>query len=105
MEIECREFFRPYQIMNNNIYNEFNLSNRTEIKITIILSVFYFRPVRRFFCLLVTFDFLFTGLLWVITVIIAGKPIEESILKEIVHYQISSSMFDIVVSFRYSLKM
>jgi len=30
-------------------------------------------PVRRFFCLLVTFDVLFTSLLWLITVIVTGE--------------------------------
>ena len=59
---------------------------------------FYFRPVRRFFCLLVAFDFLFSGLLWLITVIILGGSIEEHLKEQVFSYKISTSMFDIVVS-------
>ena len=58
----------------------------------------FFRPVRRFFCLLVTFDVLFSGLLWVITVIVTGRDIKQALYQQIVEYTIHSSMFDIVVS-------
>ena len=60
--------------------------------------IFRFRPVRRFFCLLVTFDFLFTGLFWVITVIVPGGSIEKTLWEMIAHYTIQNSLFDIVVS-------
>lgn len=59
--------------------------------------MFNFRPVRRFFCLLVTFDVLFSGLLWVITVIVTGRDIKSALYQEVVEYTIHSSMFDIVV--------
>ena len=64
------------------------------------LFFIFCRPVRRFFCLLVTFDFLFTGLLWVITVIVTGKDIEKALWQQVMQYGIHSSMFDIVVSRR-----
>ena len=56
-----------------------------------------FSPVRRFFCLLATFDVLFSGLLWVITVIVTGRDIKLALYQQIVEYTIHSSMFDIVV--------
>lgn len=55
-------------------------------------------PVRRFFCLLVTFDVLFTGLLWVITVIVTGRDLEKAMRQQVLEYRITSSMFDTVLA-------
>ncbi len=55
-------------------------------------------PVRRFFCLLLTFDVLFTGLLWVITVIVTGRDIRTALRQQVLEYTIHDSMFDCVVS-------
>jgi len=55
-------------------------------------------PVRRFFCLLVTFDVLFTGLLWLITVIVTGRDLEKAMRQQVVEYRITSSMFDCVMA-------
>ncbi|XP_069941056.1 stAR-related lipid transfer protein 3 isoform X2 [Cherax quadricarinatus] len=53
--------------------------------------------VRRFFCLFVTFDFLFTGLFWAICVLIEHQGKYEALVEEIIYYNISSSIFDIVM--------
>jgi hypothetical protein len=55
-------------------------------------------PVRRFFCLLVTFDVLFTALLWLITVIVTGQDVMTALKHQVLEYTIHSSMFDLVVS-------
>jgi len=54
-------------------------------------------PVRRFFCLLVTFDVLFTGLLWTITVIVTGRDLAIAMRQQVLEYRITSSMFDCVM--------
>jgi len=54
-------------------------------------------PVRRFFCLLVTFDVLFTGLLWVITVVVTGQDLSNAMHHQVIEYNIHSSMFDCVM--------
>ncbi|KAK4884775.1 hypothetical protein RN001_001046 [Aquatica leii] len=54
--------------------------------------------VRRFFCLFVTFDLAFTGLLWLICIMINGQNISTAIDKEIYHYSIHTSLFDIVIA-------
>lgn len=56
-------------------------------------------PVRRFFCLLVTFDLLFTFLLWIITVLVTGQDVTTAMQQQVLEYTIYSSMFDCVVSF------
>ncbi|KAG6459122.1 hypothetical protein O3G_MSEX011203 [Manduca sexta] len=53
--------------------------------------------VRRFFCLFVTFDLLFTSLMWLICVMMRGETLEQIFDKEIIKYNIKSSLFDIVV--------
>jgi hypothetical protein len=56
--------------------------------------------VRRFFCLFVTFDFLFTALMWIICLVViktSGENIQEMLIDQIVHYTIHGSLFDIVV--------
>jgi hypothetical protein len=35
-------------------------------------------PVRRFFLLLCTFDILFTGFLWIISILVTGQLIKQS---------------------------
>ena len=55
-------------------------------------------PVRRFFCLLVTFDLLFTTLLWIITVIVTGRDIKTALKQQVLEYTIHDSMFDCVLA-------
>ncbi|KAG7178231.1 Steroidogenic acute regulatory protein-like [Homarus americanus] len=54
--------------------------------------------VRRFFCLFVTFDFLFTSLFWAICVLIENEGQYAALIKEIIHYNIRLSIFDIVMA-------
>lgn len=53
--------------------------------------------VRRTFCLFVTFDLLFVTLLWIIELNVNGG-IENTLKKEVIHYDYYSSYFDIFVS-------
>ncbi|CAH1116944.1 unnamed protein product [Phaedon cochleariae] len=53
--------------------------------------------VRRFFCLFVTFDFLFTCLMWIICVMLNGEYIITALQEQVVHYNIHTSLFDIVL--------
>ncbi|XP_060808558.1 steroidogenic acute regulatory protein-like [Amyelois transitella] len=53
--------------------------------------------VRRFFCLFVTFDLLFTGLMWLICVMMRGETLEQIFDREIVHYNVKTSLFDVVL--------
>lgn len=53
--------------------------------------------VRRFFCLFVTFDLLFTSLFWIICILIDGMPLMEALIEEVRYYDIKHSMFDIVM--------
>lgn len=52
--------------------------------------------VRRFFCLFVTFDLVFVGLLWVICVVINGENIYKALDEQVLHYDIETSLFDVV---------
>ncbi|XP_037951370.1 steroidogenic acute regulatory protein-like [Teleopsis dalmanni] len=54
--------------------------------------------VRRFFCLFVTFDLFFVSLLWLICIVINGNNIFQAFEKEILHYTIYKSLFDVVVA-------
>lgn len=54
--------------------------------------------VRRFFSLFVTFDLIFTTLLWLITVVITGETIQHALVTQVMHYSIYTSLFDIVVA-------
>ncbi|XP_034939619.1 steroidogenic acute regulatory protein-like [Chelonus insularis] len=53
---------------------------------------------RRFFCLLVTFDLLLTCLMWLLCTTIAGENISTAFVQQVLHYNISTSLFDIVFS-------
>lgn len=73
--------------------------------------------VRRFFCLFVTFDVLFIGFLWIISVVvrikcpimsicpitytsylqITGENIYKALDEQVAHYTIYTSLFDVVV--------
>ncbi|XP_075988527.1 steroidogenic acute regulatory protein-like [Anticarsia gemmatalis] len=53
--------------------------------------------VRRFFCLFVTFDLLFTSLMWLICVMMRGETLQQIFDSEIIHYDVKSSLFDIVM--------
>lgn len=54
-------------------------------------------PVRRLFCLLVTFDFLFVGILWSMTILMTGRDLKRAMEQQIFEYTIHDSMFDCVV--------
>lgn len=54
--------------------------------------------VRRFFCLFVTFDLVFVSLLWLICIVIGGDNIFQAFQKQVVHYTIYSSLFDVVAT-------
>jgi hypothetical protein len=56
-------------------------------------------PVRRFFVLIATFDFLFTVLLWTLCVILVkgGDNIIESFEAEIIQFSFRISIFDLVM--------
>ncbi|XP_076657811.1 steroidogenic acute regulatory protein-like [Halictus rubicundus] len=54
--------------------------------------------VRRFFCLFVTFDLLLTFLMWLICTMIAGENLESAFINQVVHYHITTSLFDIVMA-------
>lgn len=54
--------------------------------------------VRRFFCLFVTFDLLFTSLMWLIIILLNGDDIISALSKQIVRYDIHTSLFDIVMA-------
>jgi hypothetical protein len=52
--------------------------------------------VRRFFCLFVTFDLVFVGLLWLICVVINGENVYKALQEQVLHYNIETSLFDVV---------
>lgn len=54
--------------------------------------------VRRFFCLFVTFDLLLTFLMWLICTMIAGESLNTAFEKQVIHYHIKTSLFDIVMA-------
>jgi len=54
-------------------------------------------PVRRFFCLLLTFDVLFTALLWIISILVTERDLINVIHAQVMNYTIASSMFDCVM--------
>uniref|UniRef100_A0A0A9ZFD8 StAR-related lipid transfer protein 3 n=1 Tax=Lygus hesperus TaxID=30085 RepID=A0A0A9ZFD8_LYGHE len=55
--------------------------------------------IRRFFCLFVTFDLLLTSLLWLITLMLGDQfDLKVIVEKQILHYKIKSSLFDIVMA-------
>ncbi|XP_063239016.1 steroidogenic acute regulatory protein-like [Bacillus rossius redtenbacheri] len=54
--------------------------------------------VRRFFCLFVTFDFLFTGLMWLVCIMLVGGNMVDTLSQEIVRYNIHTSLFDVVLA-------
>lgn len=54
-------------------------------------------PVRRFFCLLLTFDVLFTALLWIISILVTERDLINVIHQQVMNYTIASSMFDCVM--------
>ncbi|XP_061432417.1 stAR-related lipid transfer protein 3-like [Lethenteron reissneri] len=50
--------------------------------------------VRRTFCLFVTFDFLFVGLLWLTELNVDGE-LKDKLINEVVNYSYQTSLFDI----------
>lgn len=59
--------------------------------------------VRRTFCLFVTFDLLFVTLLWIIELNVNGG-IENTLKKEVIHYDYYSSYFDIFLLAVFSIQ-
>ena len=55
--------------------------------------------VRRTFLLIVTFDFIFLALLWIIYNQIFNYTIDKAFEIEVIGYNINNSSFDLVVSF------
>ncbi|XP_076309322.1 steroidogenic acute regulatory protein-like isoform X2 [Tachypleus tridentatus] len=55
-------------------------------------------PVRRFFLLLTTFDFVLNVLLWLICTMLTGESVQNAFKKEVIFYSFESSLFDIVVT-------
>jgi len=54
--------------------------------------------VRRSFCLLIIFDFLINCLMWLICLVLAGNfDFHSAFESEIVHYNIKTSLFDVVM--------
>ncbi|XP_046403109.1 steroidogenic acute regulatory protein-like [Ischnura elegans] len=54
--------------------------------------------VRRFFCLFVTFDLLFTVFMWLICIMMIGDDIYSALVKQVVNFSIHTSLFDIVAA-------
>ncbi|KAK7874335.1 hypothetical protein R5R35_007808 [Gryllus longicercus] len=54
--------------------------------------------VRRFFCLFVTFDLLFTVLMWLICIMLINEDVFKMMSEQVVHYNIHTSLFDIVMA-------
>lgn len=55
-------------------------------------------PVRRFFLLLTTFDFVFNVLLWLICAMLTGEGVKNAFKKEVLKYSFEKSLFDIVMA-------
>lgn len=71
---------------NEDIYVGMSRNNRMSV-------------VRRFFCLLVTFDLLLTGLMWLMCMmLVSNGNIVDSFLSQVVHYHVETSLFDIVMA-------
>lgn len=85
---------RNYQSINS-VYNSYleNFNNE-DLKIGTSLAG-QMSPVRRFFCLLTTFDLLFTVLLWLISTMMGGSF--AAIEKDVLNYTVTTSFFDIVL--------
>ncbi|XP_059483042.1 steroidogenic acute regulatory protein-like [Neocloeon triangulifer] len=55
--------------------------------------------VRRFFCLFLTFDLLFTFLMWFTCIMLIGnRDVVQALIDEVTHYNVHTSMFDIVMA-------
>lgn len=52
--------------------------------------------VRRIFCLFVTFDLFFVSFLWIICIMLHGDSIYDALEKQVLHYTIYTSLFDVV---------
>lgn len=53
--------------------------------------------IRRFFCLFVTFDLLFSCLMWIVCIMLTGDNIRDALNKQVYHYNIETSLFDVVM--------
>ncbi|KYM81019.1 StAR-related lipid transfer protein 3 [Atta colombica] len=54
--------------------------------------------VRRFFCLFITFDLLFTFLMWLICTMVQEHYLRTAFTDQVIHYHIKTSLFDIVMA-------
>lgn len=54
--------------------------------------------VRRSFCFMLAFDVLFIGLMWLICIMLRGENIWIAFDQQIKHYNIQTSLFDIVLA-------
>ncbi|CAB3380027.1 Hypothetical predicted protein [Cloeon dipterum] len=55
--------------------------------------------VRRFFCLFLTFDLLFTFLMWFTCIMLIGnRDVVQALIDEVRYYNVHTSMFDIVMA-------
>ncbi|KAF5274123.1 hypothetical protein FQR65_LT04521 [Abscondita terminalis] len=92
-------------LINNDISRSFTINGQPATQSEYVISeqlltsqAESMSSVRRFFCLFVTFDLAFTGLMWLICIMINGQNISTAIDKEIYHYTIHTSLFDIVIA-------
>ncbi|XP_049817800.1 steroidogenic acute regulatory protein-like isoform X2 [Aethina tumida] len=90
----------PLDISHSNSINTIHSINREYISQNLIAGQRVngrMSNIRRFFCLFVTFDFLFTGLMWIICVMLKGEYIITALSEQIYHYNMHTSLFDIVL--------
>ncbi|CAH0551262.1 unnamed protein product [Brassicogethes aeneus] len=90
----------PLDISHSNSINTIHSINREFISENLIAGQRMngrMSNIRRFFCLFVTFDFIFTGLMWIICVMLKGEYIITALSEQIYHYNIHTSLFDIVL--------
>ncbi|XP_067003688.2 steroidogenic acute regulatory protein-like isoform X2 [Anabrus simplex] len=81
------------------VYNQDIITgSRDEGRMSVISDEGRISVVRRFFCLFVTFDLLFIVLMWLICIMLSGDDVFSALSKQVVHYNIRTSLFDIVLS-------
>lgn len=79
-------YYASYSLHDEDVYVGMSRNNKMSV-------------VRRFFCLLVTFDLLLTGLMWLMCMmLVSGGDIVVSFTSQVVHYHIQTSLFDIVMA-------
>ncbi|CAD5122578.1 DgyrCDS10991 [Dimorphilus gyrociliatus] len=83
--------------LNQSLERLVNSSTQSESR---VVCCGFLTPVRRTFCLLVTFDLILTFLLWVIyTQVVGIKPFpKEAFRMEVGEYSFKTSMFDMIMA-------